>query len=839
MELNWNLSQLTMSNFHKFLQSLSQEKKNEIFSNPNNVLELDDSILIMAFQLQSPEVRPLLLENSEIVERILTQNNKNRKRHIFVYLTPEEQNLILKQTKVLTKIDENILSVILQNTTEQQKKYLIENLRNQFTTQNETITNPKLKIIQQILKNHITTEEVQKIWNFPSPLINQFLTLCKQQKRQPLLLLQIDTLNEFIIYLKTNCIIKEGQIKDYQIPIDIIEKINTKQLAELLKLYKEHLKNQNLDLPNEKALIAVIDVYLIFGYDNARKVLLDFFTFPTESSKIKQAELEFNETRKEYRLTHQEEFYNHKMVIRLYKEFVTITNGMIDAENSLFFYSILQTTEKEEYKKFYKELLEKIHLPSEERKEGLEALLKEKIRQREARLKAKYIENTKDKNILQVENKTLYNIFKGLDYSKCTLDDKGCPIINKKITNFFLGNEKRKNDCLLRMVLSKNIFDLKEHVISIINNFSIIEEEVQKSNGSLSLNSLNDIIKVYQITSYSLDYDEQDLSLSCIAKAQKALNFIEHPEVDLVEAILKYHKLRKWKTNLTIPFIKGKTKDNIQYSILRNDSEEILMAGIDHYCCLKPGAKGEDFYHYCLTNPNGGIILLKDEQEKSYIVPFIVNGNTIYGNGIEPDFDKKEENLTKKLLRAIQECYQSIMQNTDIEPIEVGVLTNLHIEKENALDDYPVIIMENHPAEIEFYCDLTKKEKKNHVITQKNSTSKIEHYHRTSRYEQPRDGIFYYSKLQQDEKLSDLKELERKINLVYYTYLKLEELLNPQTFSPIRIEECDFAIGNNDWFILKRKDKILKCVLPYYKDIDIEIEVATQNIEEEEEIKRL
>jgi len=830
------LSQLKPMELNKYLNSLQENEKFEIFSNPKNVLELNDSVFLMAFQQLSSEIKQKLLTDKRIAKRILEKSASARIKSPIDYLSEEEKTILLKHTDLLIQMGESILEKILERKESLELKELTAGISTALKENKVPEQNKKLLRIQQLIKNEATVAELKTIWNFKETDLQSLITLSTQSKRNPLVLLKIKTEDEFIFYLKTGCVISKKEIESLQIPIELIEKLNMKSLSKLVAIYQEHLNNNHYNLSDEKVLITVLNTYLVFGYDNARKILLDFFTYPTESSKIKQADIEFREARKEYRLTHQNEFYSHILAKEVYQELMDIMSGETEAENSHTFQMVLQSKDKEKCEMFYQELMAILRQKRTNLEETISDFLKEKIKTREEEKKNIYIQENKEKNIVKPNENTLYSLFKGLDYNKIKLDENGNPIINKKLTTLFLGNEKRKNDCLLRMIISKNIFGAKDHVIAIINNFSLIEAEINRSNGLLSLNSLSDVMKVYQVTCFSLDYDEEDISLSTIAKINKSKEFVENSEIDIVKAMLEYHKLRKWKTNLSIPFVSGITREGVKYSIMKNNSQEILTAGIDHNCCFKAGAKGEDFFHYCLTSPNAGIIKLEVlDEKKSFMVPFIVNGNTIYGNGIEPKIPFPD--LELKLFDAIQECYQMISEKSFYETIEVGILTNLHLEKLGEMRRYPQIIIEEVPTQekIQFYSDLTKKEKEARIIFQKEPTSRINHYERSSRYEQSRKRTFYYAKDSYEKNAPELKKLQSKINNVYYTYLKLNNSLNPQTFTPIELNNWDVAVGNDDWFILKKGQAEIHCILPYYQYVDMEVNIAIKNIIEEEQ----
>ncbi len=45
-------------------------------------------------------------------------------------------------------------------------------------------------------------------------------------------------------------------------------------------------------------------------------------------------------------------------------------------------------------------------------------------------------------------------MFRDIDLSNISYNDKGKPIINPVLVTFLLGNEKVDNDCLIRLVLN-------------------------------------------------------------------------------------------------------------------------------------------------------------------------------------------------------------------------------------------------------------------------------------------------------------------------------------------------------------------------------------------------
>jgi len=107
------LSQLKPMELNKYLNSLQENEKFEIFSNPKNVLELNDSVFLMAFQQLSSEIKQKLLTDKRIAKRILEKSASARIKSPIDYLSEEEKTILLKHTDLLIQMGESILEKIL------------------------------------------------------------------------------------------------------------------------------------------------------------------------------------------------------------------------------------------------------------------------------------------------------------------------------------------------------------------------------------------------------------------------------------------------------------------------------------------------------------------------------------------------------------------------------------------------------------------------------------------------------------------------------------------------------------------------------------------------------
>lgn len=75
-------------------------------------------------------------------------------------------------------------------------------------------------------------------------------------------------------------------------------KINKKHVCNLLKL----LKDKDSNCGNKELFIGIIKLYSLFGYDNSKKIIEDYFTYSTVKS-VKRASLElFKDQRRDFRL---------------------------------------------------------------------------------------------------------------------------------------------------------------------------------------------------------------------------------------------------------------------------------------------------------------------------------------------------------------------------------------------------------------------------------------------------------------------------------------------------------------------------------------------------------
>lgn len=119
---------------------------------------------------------------------------------------------------------------------------------------------------------------------------------------------------------------------------------------------------------------------------------------------------------------------------------------------------------------------------------------------------------------------------------------------------------------------------------------------------------------------------------------------------------------------------------------------------------------------YCLTNKNGIIVYLYDQNGNIYVCPFVRSGNTIHCNGIDP---KPEEEALEGCLKALEEfakrvCEESIIPNREhYNNIEMVTITDLHIFDYMNKSNYETFdLQEALPIDATAYNDYNKKKLK-------------------------------------------------------------------------------------------------------------------------------
>ncbi|HHW68734.1 MAG TPA: hypothetical protein GX747_00120 [Tenericutes bacterium] len=661
-------------------------------------------------------------------------------------------------------------------------------------------------------------------------LTDSFITKINNKSRNPYYLLKLDTQLDFIIFNKFNLILnsnKQSDNIDTDLNIDIINKVNEKHM----NLIIEKIKKMNNNMSDYHILITALNMYSIFGFDNTSKIIDNKFTKINEAALKRAATTLFIDNQRQYRIEHQDHFVSYEVVE---KAAHAIKNNDID------FFKTFFVNDNNDY---ITDLLDKLKSDmnsneiNPENKELIKSFLLKEVNKREQYFKKmfidKYISQYYDLNKIEkteITSDELYNFFKDIDISKINFDDNGRPILNNNLINFLLGNLKNNNDCILRLVINKQAFGLNDTIDIVINNFNKIEKIISNSNNRLSINSMLDVIEVSKILFYHLEPNEQDLTLATIAKIMKSQKYCNESKEEILKRSKELHAKRKFKISSTIPIIEKSIKNNIKYCTIPFDSPSLIVSGIDTQSCLKVSGKGEEFLEYCMTNKNSMIVGLWDEKNNFYTCPFIRNGNTIYGNGIDPEPENEE--IAHRLLDAIKEMGNKIIERSNSnEKIEAVIITDLNIEKFlNNENLKSISIDENIFIDGSFYADYHKEDIKNYIITSVNNV-KINHYKPTEVYYQNRIPNYIYDTLNEKDK----ERINQIINSIYYDNINFKNIPNKnkekRNYKPLNVSDYSYIIGNKDWFIaIDDNANIISCCLPYDHRAKNEYLTALSNI---------
>jgi len=324
-----------------------------------------------------------------------------------------------------------------------------------------------------------------------------------------------------------------------------------------------------------------------------------------------------------------------------------------------------------------------------------------------------------------------------------------------------------------------------------------------------------DTLDIYKILKYKLDYVELDIPLSIISKiALSKKHLIIKPEQAIIE-FKRVYKEHKKKFTSTIPKVKGETKNKYKYKILDKNDIELLTCGIDVGSCFKPGGQGEKFYEYALTSMYSDVIGIWDSNGKFYMCPIIRNGNGIYGNGIDPE--NISDDVLPFVMEALKKCYNEIIKKSvNEEKIEFCTLANLHDYIKGNFRKQPINIVKKPMIGDYFYCDITKNNIDNYVLS--GDASIIKEYVPTIKYDSIRNKNYIYSRNQQENRLL----IEQRINEIEYKSIDLKQLseleknILKENYKEIKIDDYSYVVCNEDWYIaLSENLEIKNAVLPY------------------------
>lgn len=783
------------------------------------ILSLSNSSFQILFLNARDENKLEMIKVIDYLKRILLFPPNQMRRTLFDMVHPLIKKAILESTFDFSSIHLDLFESFL--------KKLDLDLFEEVIHNQHQLKNKSVDTLVQLLENqyHLEGEE-----------LNDYAHFFKQHSHYQYYFLKIKNKHE-IKFLKKFDLFVSVELNEGRFYFEdgsSIEESYVNLMSEHhLKALINHLKIDNPKMESSKIIITAIKLYAILGYDNAKKVLDNKFTYMTPSG-LKRAALTYAvDTRRKYRLNHQDEFFSYKMENKVLEE---ASKG-----NQEYFIRKFDCS-TEESSKF---------LTYDE--DTLIQTVRKKMNEREkkevSKLMAEYISNSigRPTRTGKITGEELYRILLCVSPERVRFNKKGMVEPNENIIKCLLGNLKSDNDALLRLLLNQKAFGLNNHLELLINNFYKLEDIVEHSHGKMSLNSLLDIVDMIKALNVNMKPNEQDMTLE---NFMKILHSNQHCCGYKEEIFLKareLHYARRFKTYSSIPLVSGETSDLIRYRVIPFQSPDLITIGIETDSCLKVGAKGEDFLRYIMTQPHAYVIEFIDEFGERYICPFLRNGNVVYGNGIDP---KPTNNQVRdKLLRALEHCaHQMIEQSNQEEPIDYVTITDLHLKDQ--LDDlgYIKMDMDNYqPSNDFFHTDFHMKEDEDHLLNRRKTfilqsrkdAPKVAYYLPQSRYYQARTKYYIFD-MDQERDLITLSLLMNDINYSSLNYLDIEPQQKEQQMRQYQmIEPKDFkwVVGNKDWFIgYTRSGQLVGVRLPYDERSVAEYEVGLGIISE---IKRL
>ena len=779
----------------KAYRKMSTQELEKLLKRKEKINSMSIQDINLLFLNVNDECKMNLLDDSDLFEKVLSIPPNRIKKTILDLVDTTIKEYIYNHKNLLKAKNLTNLQTHLQRLSKEEFTKVLWN-----TNLNKAFSINALE----------TIKENFQLTSFEHCIIKQEII---SNRFSPLALLSITNKEELFTYAKFHILVDMKEIdnnnlllNEKEISYDFIKEVNKKHVNSLLEealKYKENISNNDL-------FITVLKMYMTFGLDNSKKILNNFFTYATDASLKRASDELFKDTRRSYRIENQDKFYYYGMEDNLEKAFI---NNNID-----YFKNFCDRDEKS-VELFMKKIASCLKIEDTTlKKETLNKLIQDEITKRESYY---YEQNTKKyttyfKSIARDKDITLndlYHIFSNVNCPyNMTKDGKIIP--NETLTKVILGNCRKDNDCLLRMVLNKEAFGLNNELWQIINHFEEIEN-ITKNNNSLSIYSISDIIDISKVFLYHLKPDELDITLETLSKILNSRKYCTEPPDVIIERVMNIHKERKFKISCAIPFIKGNYNET-SYQVRLPYEESLLVSGIDTESCFKVGGKGEDFFHYCLTSPLGFVLEITDKNQ-NYILPCTVNGNMVNINSIDPKIT--DESIYRHIMEAIVKIGNNIIEKT--KNIEIVTITDIHHEEFMKNTNFEKISIDKFiPLNTDVYCDYNKQEVTNYILTCKNNITKPKYFNNEERYLIDRCNPYIIS----PEHEYDKERINLLLNQIAYSSITFENInetekkFKKENYQEINAEDYIYIIGNLDWFIGIDKNKnLVEYILPFDK----------------------
>ena len=202
-------------------------------------------------------------------------------------------------------------------------------------------------------------------------------------------------------------------------------------------------------------------------------------------------------------------------------------------------------------------------------------------------LRAEYLLNS------ELTTGNLENLFDPLDYKQIKIDEKGKPIVNEGLMDFFFGKGRiSEKNSIMNKIIRKELPDLAGYFTEICNNY----DEVKKScNRALSVKR---ILNYFNNTPLGIDLKPNEYTF------KRSLQEMKTTEIGKLEKGIELCHAARKREYSTIPKVKGKL-GNFTYEILDLDDPFALAVGYLLHNCFIVGGISRTALAHSMETENG------------------------------------------------------------------------------------------------------------------------------------------------------------------------------------------------------------------------------------------